>query len=123
MPGGVEHLPRGTLGSVVGSIVGTIVGNVVLLACAVCAVSLVERMGRRDLLRTSCAVLAAPTCVGGARRGVRATRPGAWGGPDAAALAGCLRRPLYQHKGEPRMLKGASGPGRALPPNSQAAYL
>ena len=46
-------------------IVGTIVGNAALLICSGLAVALVERLGRRDLLRLSCATMAASGCLAG----------------------------------------------------------
>ena len=57
---------------------------------------------------------AVPTvCVARARCGARAR---------LGAMAGCLRRPLYQRKGEPRMVIGVSGPGRALPPRHRMGH-
>lgn len=47
-------------------IIGTIVGNVSLMACSCLAVLLVEKLGRRDLLRTSCTLM----CVSGIVVGV-----------------------------------------------------
>ena len=46
-------------------IVGTIVGNVSLMACSCLAVLLVERMGRRDLLRMSCSIMTLSAVVVG----------------------------------------------------------